>query len=49
MFEKPAKFLLEFFVDRLVASGVVCTKLALIDEDISQIISASWETITRAL
>jgi len=49
MFERPAKFLLEFFVDRLVASGVVCTKLALIDEDISQIIGTGRETITRTL
>jgi hypothetical protein len=49
MFEKPAMLLLEFFLDRHVASGVVCTKFALTDEDISQIINASRETITRAL
>jgi hypothetical protein len=49
MFEKPAILLLEFFVNRRVASGVVCTKLALTDEDISQIINASRVTITRAL
>jgi CRP/FNR family transcriptional regulator len=47
--ERLAKFLLESSAEGTVTNGVVRTKFALTHEDISQLIGASRETITRTL